>query len=80
MVSERMGMIFIGEEDLGRLGLTEEGWARLVVIVIRSSVLEQVEPGILNYDPRNCFQASSLESAGLEISGYNGLFVCFCLI
>lgn len=67
MVSERMGMIFIGEEDLGRLGLTEEGWARLVVIVTRSSVLEQVEPGILSYDPRNCFQASSLESAGLEI-------------
>lgn len=67
MVSGRMGMMFIGEEDLGRSGLFEDGWAGLVVIVIRSSVLEQVEFGMLSYDPRSCFQVSSLESTGLEI-------------
>lgn len=48
MVSGRMGMILIGEGDLGRSGLIEGGWSGLVVIVIRSSVLEQVELGMLS--------------------------------
>lgn len=60
------GWYLLEKRTLGRSGLMEDEMVVLVVVVVRSSILEEVELRMLSCDPKSC-QIISLKFTGLEI-------------